>query len=47
MTSRGFQEDDMKEVAALIALTLKGGESKFDEVRARVKALCGKYPLYQ
>ncbi len=47
VTSRGFQEDDMKEVAALIALTLKGGESKFDEVRARVKALCGKYPLYQ
>lgn len=47
VTSRGFKEDDMKEVAALIALTLKGGESKFDEVRARVKALCGKYPLYR
>ena len=47
VTSRGFKEEDMKEIAALISLTLKGGEAKFDEVRARVQALCGKYPLYR
>ena len=47
VTSRGFKEDDMKEIAALISLTLKGGEEKFAEVRTRVQALCGKYPLYR
>lgn len=47
VTSRGFKEEDMKEIASLISLTLKGGEEKFDEVRTRVQALCGKYPLYK
>ena len=36
----------MKEVAALIAMTLLDFEKNADEVRARVKALCEKYPLY-
>ena len=47
VTSRGLKEDDMKEIASLISLTLKGGEEKFGEVRTRVQALCGKYPLYK
>ena len=47
VTSRGFDEDDMREVAALITMTLTDFEKNADEVRARVKALCEKHPLYE
>lgn len=48
VTSRGFDEEAMKEVAAIIALTLKNPEdaAKHDEARARVAALCARFPLY-
>ncbi|MCX7714749.1 MAG: serine hydroxymethyltransferase [Clostridia bacterium] len=45
-TSRGFKEDDMKEVASLIKLAIVDFENSADNVRKRVKALCDKYPLY-
>ncbi|WP_100523466.1 serine hydroxymethyltransferase [Mycobacteroides abscessus] len=47
-TSRGFDVESMKEVAAIIALTLKNpqDEAKKEEARARVAALCEKFPLY-
>ena len=47
VTSRGFKEEDLAEVAKLIAMTLKDFEKNQDEVRARVAALCKKYPLYE
>ena len=47
VTSRCFGEDDIREVADLIALTLTDFDKNADEVRARVKALCEKYPLYE
>ena len=47
VTSRGFVKEDMVEVATLISMTLKDFENKQDEVRARVAALCAKYPLYE
>ena len=47
VTTRGFVEDDMVEVAAIIALTLSDFEKNADEARARVAALCKKYPLYE
>ena len=47
VTTRGFTEDDMREVGRIIAITLKDFEGSADEARARVKALCEKYPLYQ
>ena len=47
VTSRGFNADDMREVAKLISMTLKDYEKNADEVRARVKALLDKYPLYE
>ena len=47
VTSRGFLEEDVIEVGRLIALTLKDFENSQDEVRARVAALCAKYPLYE
>ena len=47
VTSRGFVKEDLEEVAELIALTLLDFESNADAVRARVAALCAKYPLYE
>lgn len=46
-TSRGFVEEDMHEIAKLIKLTITDFENSQDEVRARVKALCDKHPLYE
>ena len=49
LTTRGFKEDDMKEVADIIALTLDhpNDEAARAEARNRVAALCKKYPLYE
>ena len=48
LTTRGFKEDDMREVANIIALVLNNpaDEDKKIEARERVAALCEKYPLY-
>ncbi len=46
-TSRGFVEEDMKEIAKLIKLTITDFENSQDEIRQRVDALCKKYPLYE
>ena len=48
LTTRGFLEDDMREVANIIALVLDNpsDDDKKVEARARVAALCKKYPLY-
>lgn len=47
-TTRGFQEDDFKEVAAIMGLVLNNPEDtdKHAEAAKRVAALCAKYPLY-
>ncbi len=47
VTTRGMKENDMAEIAQLIHLTVTAFDEKQDEIRARVKALCGKYPLYE
>jgi glycine hydroxymethyltransferase len=49
VTTRGFDEEAMREVASIIALTLKNPEdqSKHDEARARVAALCARFPMYE
>ncbi len=46
-TTRGFGEDDMREVGRIISITLKDFENRADEARERVAALCAKYPLYE
>ena len=46
-TSRGFVEEDFIEVGKIIGLTLRDFEANADEARARVAALCAKYPLYE
>ncbi len=49
LTTRGFKEADMKEVADIIALVLDHPEdaAKKDEAKRRVAVLCKKYPLYE
>ena len=46
VTSRGFKEEDCRLVARLIARVIKEKEACFDEVKAEVKALCEKFPVY-
>ncbi len=46
-TSRGFDEEDMAEIAKLIKLAILDFDNSKDEVRERVKALCEKHPLYE
>ena len=48
MTTRGFDEDDMKEVAALIEKTISNfsEESVLLSVKKKVKELCNLHPLY-
>ena len=46
ITTRGFKEDDMVEVADIIAETLKDFEHYKEKGAARVRALTDKYPLY-
>lgn len=47
VTTRGFIEEDMKEVAELITMVIKDFEGTRDEVTSRVHALCKKHPLYE
>lgn len=47
VTTRGMKEQDMDEIAACIALAMEDDfESRVPELRNRVEAICGKYPLY-
>ena len=49
LTTRGFKEDDFKEVADIISAVVKNPEDaavKADCAK-RVHALCVKYPLYE
>ena len=51
VTTRGFKEEDMKEVGKIIAEAVKISDSldenKIKELKARSLALCEKYPLYK
>ena len=47
VTTRGFKEDDLREVAKIIGLTLSDFEANRDEAIRRVNALTAKYPLYE
>ena len=47
VTTRGFEPEDMTEVAKLIGMTLKDFDVNRDEVVARVAKLCAKHPLYE
>lgn len=48
MTTRGFKEDDMREVARIIAEAIKNSDNEevLDKLRADSLKLCEKHPLY-
>lgn len=48
LTTRGLKEDDMKEIADIIATVLQNPKdtAKHQDAAKRVAALCEKYPLY-
>ena len=46
VTSRGMVEEDMIEIANMIADVIEQGEAAVEDVKARATALCEKYPLY-
>ena len=47
VTSRGMKEDDMREIADVIALTIQDPEGTHDECCARIQNLLARYPLYE
>lgn len=49
VTTRGFKEAEMEEIAKIISLTLKSHEDKqvLQEAEKRVKTLTSKFPLYE
>ncbi len=46
-TTRGFGKEEMLEIADIISWTIENKEADLDPARARVKALCDKFPLYR
>ena len=46
VTTRGFKEEDMKEIAGIINEVIENRNGDLENAKARVKALCDKYPLY-
>lgn len=47
VTTRGFKEAEMAEVAELIVMSIRDFDEKKDEIRARSIALCAKFPMYE
>lgn len=46
VSTRGFNEDDMKEIASIINDTLSVENPNIEALKGRVKALCDNHPLY-
>ena len=49
VTTRGFKEEDMVVIAEIIDEAIKNRENEeaLEKLKAKVKALCDKYPLYE
>lgn len=47
VTSRGLVTEDMEKIAEFMYLTATQFDTKADEIREGVSALCAKYPLYE
>ena len=47
VTTRGFKEPEMAEIAELIALAARDFENSRQEIASRVDVLCNKFPLYE
>lgn len=46
VTTRGFKEGEMKEIAYLINYVIDHREENLDIVRTKVREICDKYPVY-
>lgn len=46
VTTRGFVEEDMVEIANIINFVISNKDGDLTEAKTRVKALCDKHPLY-
>ena len=46
VTTRGFKEEEMKEIAYLINYVIENREGNLDSVKVKVREICGKYPIY-
>ena len=47
VTSRGFKEEECREVAKLVARVIREKEACFEEVVKQVQALCARFPVYE
>ncbi len=47
VTTRGMKEEDMRQIARAIALTIEDPEKNSEEAKAMVKELTDRYPLYE
>lgn len=47
VTTRGFKEEEMDEIADIIAWVINNREEDLNSARERVQALCSKMPLYR
>ena len=47
VTTRGLREEDMKEIAKLIKMTIANFDDKADEIRNAVNEICKRYPIYE
>lgn len=47
VTTRGLKEEDMDRIAEFVFLAATDFENKKDEIKAGVKEICDKYPLYE
>ena len=47
VTARGMKEEDMRQIARAIAITVEDPEKNADQARAMVKELTDRYPLYE
>ena len=46
VTTRGFKEEEMVQIARLMVLTAKDFEGSADAIRAEITDLCARFPLY-
>lgn len=47
VTTRGFNEDEMKEIARLISYTIENRDADLSGINEQVTTLCKKFPLYK
>lgn len=47
VTTRGFKEEEMKQIAAFINETIEKRDQDLTDLKERVTALCNKFPIYK